>query len=525
MRRMKMNILMVALSWQAIVSSAWGQETDDTTPTKTTQQPTAGSPGAKTDEETPPTKKQHMASAPSTKTRAASDAIAEAGSPASGPSVLSDGPISTPGAGNAMTLKDAQESALANYPQFKNIDELIYQANLGIYQAWTMLMPNLTAEGNITLNQREVAMDVPLGPDPANTMHLVINDKWAKTFGFAANLTLFNPQSIPLIKMAYDKYEKERLTAQIQRNELLFAVTSAYYQAYAMKEMIRVAEENVAIAEEFLRHATILKSAGQGTQLDINRAESQLVSSQKEVSDAKAAEENALLTLKQLINVEESFALVGPGEVAEVDTPLESLKSDAVETRVEVQEAAMNEKLAARNRQYTLTKFLPVFDLTYSWSWASAEGFSGSNATWMLIFGAKWNLLLGGSRLVELKTRSSEIQMAKNNIMQVTHDIEREVEQRHAEVRQRKERIEIIDRQVTLAEESYSLVTKQFQAGLVSSLDVTTAARELSSKKILRVYQRLLFDLSILTLRKAIGEYSSLSFVPVDTESPLKRKF
>ena len=418
------------------------------------------------------------------------------------------------GAGQVITLEEAHKRAVDSHPQFKNIDEAIYQADMGIYKAWTMLAPILTAKTDITLNQRKVSMQLPSFGPGIPPRELVIQDKWAKSAGFTANLTLFNPETIPLIKMAYDSYEKERFTAQIRRNELLFAVTSAYYQAYSMKEMIRVAEENVAMANEFLRQANILRDAGQGTRIDVNRATIQLMAAEKELENAKGSEKQALLALKQLIDEDGPIVLQGPEDVPPITESIHKLKTKALDKRVELQEAEIATRLARHSKDHTLTKFLPKFDLTYNWSWSSAAGFTGANVNWMLIFGAKWDIFLGGGRIVDYKINQSQMRMATNNITQLTMDIEKEVEKRHLDMTQREIQLSILDKQVDLAKENHDLVTKQFRAGLVTSLDVSNAATELASKKILRVYERLLFDLDVLTLKKTIGEYSSLSIVP-----------
>ena len=515
MKRIWTTMLAVGFGWWTMGQTANAQMKDTVSP----DQDATAAEGGDTKEAAAATPENDSGDGTTTQGSSSTDEASSAQTDSSS-AKTAEGPETT-ALGTPLTLEEALEQALRNHPSFKNIDEVVYQADMGIYQAWTMLMPYLSAEAQITLNQSKVSVDIPMGPvdmtDPTGeqqVMSLTIQDQWAKSFGFAANLTLFNPQTIPIIKMAYDVYEKSKLTAQIQRNDLLFAVTSAFYQAYAMKEMIEVARENVAMAEEFLRHATILKSAGQSTRIDVNRAEIQLVEAEKELETAIDAEKKALLTLKQLIHAREAFTLVGPGSVQQVETPIESLKNSAVENRTEFKEAALAEKIADRNRQHTLTKFLPKFDMTYSWSWASAEGFTGSNINWMLIFGAKWDLFLGGSRAVEYKVRQSEIRMAKNSIEQITLDIQSDVEQKHLDMQKRQRNIDILDRQVSLADENYTLVSKQFQAGLVSSLDVVNASTELRNVRVLRVYERLLFDLAVLTLRKAIGEYSSLSFVP-----------
>lgn len=412
-----------------------------------------------------------------------------------------------------ISLLEAQQRAVEANPKLASIDETIRQADIAIYDAWTMLMPNLTGKASVIRNQHEVSIEMPSDmTDPnAPLTEYVIQELWTKNVGFDVNMILFNAQAIPLIKLAKDDYERKQLQAQINRNDIVFAVTAAYYQAYSMEEMIDVAKENLAMAEEFLRHAELLNKAGQATQIDVNRAEIQVVSAEKELGDAVDANRKAMITLRYLMNLREDFALAGPGDVSAVSTGLTELKERALEKRFEVPAAQAGVRMAERLRKYTLTKWIPVFDVTYSWSWASAGGFTGSNINWALIFGAKWDILLGGSRVTEYKVRESDKRLAENHVTEVMLAIEEEVEQSYQEIDKRKRHVAVADRQVALAEQNHDMVSRQFQAGLVSSLDVVDAATELSNQRILRVFQRLQFDLAILTLEKSLGEYHALA--------------
>jgi outer membrane protein TolC len=409
-----------------------------------------------------------------------------------------------------ITLKEAQEMAVQNHTSFRNLDETLYQADMGIYQAWTMLLPNLSANASVTRNQREVSVSLPM-PEGQPPVEIDIQDLWARNFGLSVNLTLFNPRTIPLIKLAYDEYERQQLHDRIQRNELLFAVTSAYYQAYSMDEMIEVAKENLAMTDEFLKHTEALLAAGQATQIDVTRAQIQKVDAEKEVANAEDAKKKAMVALKHLIAEDEPFAVAGPEQVKPVVGDMEALKKQAVSDRIELKQAAVSKVMADRWRKETLTKFLPVFDVTYSWSWASAEGFTGANTNWVLIFGAKWDLFPGGSRIVEYKIRQSEARVVDNTVEQITRDIYQQVELNYLDAEQRKRNVDIADRQVALAEKNHYMVSRQFQAGLITSLDVIDAATKLSNQRILRVFERLQYDLAILKLKKNLGEYHSLA--------------
>ncbi len=412
-----------------------------------------------------------------------------------------------------ITLKQSQEMAARNNPNLKNVGEMVYQADKVINSAWSMLLPNLSAKGNIIRNQQEIALDFPDPTNPGTMSEMVIQEKWGKSFGFTANMTLFNARSIPLIKYAYDDADRVRLEAKRLRNDLLFAVTTAYYQVNSMQEMIAVWQENLNIAEEFHRLSQARVQAGQSTSIDVLRAEIQVMDARKGLANAEDARRMAKTGLSYLIGLEGEYEVVGPEQVTSVDGDLEGLKERALADRVDIKEAAMREKMAERLKTETWMKWIPAFDVTYDWSWNSAAGFAGDNDSWMLIFGARWTLLEGGGRIAELKTRESQIRMSKNSLDQLTLDIKQNVEQSYLDVNKRRRNVDFADKQVALAEENHKLIARQFEVGIATSLDLLTAATELATKRITRVIDRLQYDIAVLTLKKTMGEYHSLSDV------------
>ena len=158
-------------------------------------------------------------------------------------------------------------------------------------------------------------------------------------------------------------------------------------------------------------------------------------------------------------------------------------------------------------------KWLPTFDVTYAWSWASASGFSGENDTWMLIFGARWNLFDGGGRIAEAKSRASQIRVAGNTRAEAERAIREQVAQLAIEVRKQQRNVEIVERQVEVAGEGHRQALRQYQAGLATSLELRDAESDLARVRISRVIGRLNYDLAILALEKSVGEYSSFAEV------------
>ena len=415
--------------------------------------------------------------------------------------------------GPVITLEEAQRMIVANNPTFRNVQETVVQANSMIQSAWSMLLPNLSAKGSIIRNQQEVTMSFPTdwSTMPPATTEMVIQDLWAKSFGFSANITLLNPRAFPLIKLAYDINEQTKLRAMISKNDLLFAVTAAYYQIGSLKELMAVSQETLETAREFERNAQARVTVGQATRIDLLRAQLEVKRCEKDLGNVIDTHDMAKQSLAYLIGLEGEFSTVDPTDISPVSEAVDTLKERAMKERLEVQEAALQEKIAQRSRRETQMKWLPTFDLTYNWNWNSAAGFSGQNDSWMLIFGAKWSLLEGGGRLAQLKERGSKIRMAQNSLAQLFLDIRKEVDQNYKQVKKQQRNVDLTAQQVLMAEENHRMVTRQYEVGMASSLDVLNATTTLSNTRNSEIIERLNLDIATLTLRKSVGEYASLA--------------
>jgi multidrug efflux system outer membrane protein len=409
-----------------------------------------------------------------------------------------------------ITLADAQKIALAQNPSVSTIRERVRQADVNISKAWTMLAPSLDANASLIRNQYEIGFDMPNPSNPALMDEVLIQELWGKSFGLSANISLLNPRSVPLIQNAYDYEKRTRINAKIQRNDFLFAVTSAYYQALSMKSLIAVAEENFAINQKSYTLSEANLRAGQTTSIDVLRTETQLMDSQRDLDDAKAAYQLAKTTLANLLGIKDDFDVAETSRVGPIDGDVDTLTNSAYEDRLEFREARISKTIEERNKTDVWVQWLPKFDTTFSWDWNSAAGFADSNGVWRVIFGASWSLF-DGARIADLKLANSEIKIADNNINQLELDVRKEVEQGFLEVENRHRRISLAEKQITLAEKNHEMTNKQYEVGIATGLDLLFAGNELTRRRVDLVLEQLKYDIAILTLSRTLGNYNHLA--------------
>ncbi|RJO71861.1 MAG: TolC family protein [Myxococcales bacterium] len=422
--------------------------------------------------------------------------------------------------GPVVTLEQARKLALQFNPSIQNVGERIYQSEMLIYKAWAMLLPSFSADGSVTLNDKKVAIEFPdlTNVDPADLLaggdlplsESVIQERWGQNVGFTANMAIFNARSIPLLKNAYDNEDFARASGRHQKSDLLFAVASAYYQINSAKEMVKAAEQNLENAREFLRLSRARLDVGQATKIDLLRAELDVKEQEKQLKNAQDAHALAKTALSYLIGVKEPYETAVPEPVAAVQDGRNALIEKALTDRLDLRAAHLAEEMTQREKIDTWVKWVPTFDVTYNWMWDSAAGFSGEHDSWRLIFGAKWDLLDGGLRIAELYERDSKIREAANNSRQLDLNIRQEVDTNLRELAKSRRNVEMAGEQARLAEETHHLVTRQYEIGLATSLDVLAARTQLGNARVGLIMEKLQHDLNALTLNKAVGEYDPL---------------
>jgi len=414
-----------------------------------------------------------------------------------------------------ITLAEAHEMALANNPQLLNVDESVRQADIMIAGSWSALLPFLTASASETRNDEEIVSEQTVfmpndsGGFDTNTIEIVQQEEWVEQYGFTAGMTIFNLPSIINLRNAYAGRSQTEYAARQNKNDLLVAVSSAYYQVVSADKLMTVSQENVKNAEEFLRLAQGRLRVGLGTRLDKLQAEQTLLSAKKDLANARDSYRLAKRALAFLIGVEGDFNVHRPEAISAVEGNVDELIEQALAERSDLQAAEMEMDIAARERWATYSNWVPSLDVTYNWTHSSTENIAGENDSWRIVFGATWNIISGGGNLAQARLDASNHRVSANNLLQKKLDIRQEVEQQWITVQQYRRNIELAAKQLELAQETYRLTNRQYEVGQSSSLEVVDASGALSTARVNLVVEQLQLDLALLNLNKAVGVYST----------------
>lgn len=403
-----------------------------------------------------------------------------------------------------LDLARAHSLARAHNPTLKTLAERVVQADLLINRAWSIVLPNLSASAAITRNSDEVKLSLPTRTGVAQS--LTIQESWNKRLGLTASVPIFNARSIPLIKNAYDNHHAAKMESDHRRADLLLVVSSMYYQVATARKLVRTAGDNLATARRFEQEATALQKVGSSTKTDTLRARLRVLSAQKRLADAQDSVKLARTALATIIGLKsERFTLAAPPAAIIPEGDLATLTRAALRDRMDLKALRLSHRMAGRDRLATLLQWAPALDVTYNWRYDSTAGFSGEHDAWQLTFGARWSLLEGGKRMVDVSRSKSRIRVAENDIRSKELAIREEVRQGQLELHQAQRNLRLAGQQVELAEQTYQMVSKQYRAGVVSSLEVVSAGTELETRRVSQIVQQLQQDLARLKLRRSMG--------------------
>ncbi len=423
----------------------------------------------------------------------------------------------------ALTLDDALKLAAANNPDLKEIDEVVLRAEVGIQRAWSVLLPNLGANAAITRNDSEVKLpsdgdlaaldagctagDQALCDELAATRQIVIQERWMRSAGLTASMTLLSPRSIPLIINGHASYQTARRQARHARAELFYAVAAAYYAVVQAEKLTAVAEKGLERADEYLKLAQNRFKVGAGIEVDVLRAKMERADAEKVRIQAHTGYQLAQQALGFLIGVTPPLVLTPPAAPALPEAQKKDWVKQAVETREDLRAAEQTIAIAERSELEAWLGFLPNTYVQGSYDWTSASGFSGDETSWRVMFVAEWPLFEGSRKIADIRERRSRIRSARLASRRLRDQIANEVREAWLKREDAHSQLLASRTKAELAKENYRLIKRQYGVGLADNLSMLDASTALLQAEQSLAVDELSEKLSVLTLRQRLGLY------------------
>lgn len=404
------------------------------------------------------------------------------------------------------TLEKAYETALKNNDQVVISREKLAQEEKDITVATANLYPQISAEAGYT---RQKVTDISAGgtslgsfgnPRDYGTMTLKL-DQHIYQFG--------KVWSARKIAKHYFNSSKFRHIRQVK--EILFNVSTRYYEMLLGREAIEIAENALERAEKQMAQAKARFDVGVLTQTDVLRARVQVAESQESLERAKNQYDIALENLALEIGLE---SLPGPLEEPPEKTfspaPISDLYQTALTHRQDFRQAEQQLRVAEKRVDFEQADFFPKLSIEGQYIRTDkSELFYGERDDWQATLKLSYPLFTGWRTSAEVDQAKSGRKEADAAMSRLKKEIRNQVRSVYLNIQTQKKVIEQLEEQVKAAKRNYQQVNAQFEQGLVTAVDQVDAFTALNEAENRLAQAYYSYQLDQIQLELAMGTFQT----------------
>jgi outer membrane protein TolC len=256
-----------------------------------------------------------------------------------------------------LTLAQAVEAALRNYPSIRISQEQINAASAGMQLARTAYLPrvDLLAQANRATRNNVFGLLLPQSTIPSMSGPVIGTDNLGTVWGSAVGtLVTWEPFDFGLRRAseAAAAAARTQSEAALQRTEfdVSVATADAFVTLIAAQEMVRAAQAGVDRAEVLLRTTGALVNAELRPGADRSRAEAEMAAARTQVIQAQQAVEIARANLSRFVGLEPAEITVFAGNLLELPAGQAAPALNTAANPASVAQNAVVEQLRAQLR-------------------------------------------------------------------------------------------------------------------------------------------------------------------------------
>jgi len=411
-----------------------------------------------------------------------------------------------------LTLEESIRLALEHNPFFLANQEKIAEASASLREAAARFFPTLNAQGTHTLDEKLFTLEFPsfIPGQPAQRVRVDFTRDYQMGFSFSVPL-FTGGKLVSGFKQAQYNLRATEESVRQAKLETIYNVKRAFYGYLLAQKFVEVAREAVDLAAKHLENVRHLYEVGLASRFDLLRSEVQLANLKPQLLRAQNQVELAAINLKTLLGIDlaQEIELQGHLTFKPFEVEEKELLEQALAWRPELSGLRYQRQMAGELVKLARSADLPTISIGGSYNfWANYLNFKKGN--WQSYY--SFNLVLS---LPIFNGFSSSAQVAKAKAMERSLEltekgmvdlIRAEIKQAWLNLKQAQETLLSQEKNLEQAQESVRLAELNYNEGLATFLDVSSAQVALTQAR--TNYSQALFDyaMAVAQLEKAIGK-------------------
>jgi outer membrane protein len=398
------------------------------------------------------------------------------------------------------SLEDLFRTSLEKSEKLKIQEENYYISKQGQYKALAPLLPKVTASGGYTRYDEEKRSESTgslIQPHSGSLWDVRVDETLSLS---GREFTSYSASKDSVRKSGEDLFAA--------RESYLLTVATAYYDVMKAMKLLEIANSNVERLTTQRNAARTRLRVGEVTKTTLLRAEGELSGALADQVRAKNLLEFTRANLARTVGIPPDFTLRETALVSVEILPLEKYQDKAVKERAELRSLDLDRQIAEKQISVARGAFWPSISLqgAYIGKDESPESASLISDSYLGAVLLKLPLFEGGLRIAELNEAKAKQRQSGLNYEDSVKSVSIEVQNAYLNLITQAGIYKSLQDQLAFARENNTAVTKQFEFGLASIIDVIDA------NNLLVTAERQLYDaiytyqLAILRLKRATGE-------------------
>lgn len=198
----------------------------------------------------------------------------------------------------------------------------------------------------------------------------ISSDIRSNSFGFSANVELFNWGNFIQIKSAKLKKDKSKYDFEVKKNELIIKIVQSFQQIQYDKEQIELIEKQLANTEIMLNRIETEFNLGNKAKSDVYEMLANKAVEEQMLVLAQNAFKTSNIKLLNLLNLEGMIEFIGQTDflLLSLTDSLTNLYQEGLQNRPEIKSAEIQTKISEKNIQIQKSNYLPRISGNYSLS-------------------------------------------------------------------------------------------------------------------------------------------------------------
>src|SRR6266852_3086787 len=413
------------------------------------------------------------------------------------------------------------------------------QADTGVEQAWSSLLPTVSAQGKYTHNYKQVELNTASFNTPVLNLADAIRTSTpsaaeaAAVANFQSEILRLTPPpaviqqreqldglvqaTIPLIVpsgyygLSAARLSSEAAAATYDSTDatVLLQVAQSFYGLAGAQELLTARKNAVGVARETTNVAQNRLETGTANKVELQRAQVALLRAQQaevEANDVRAQSQRGLATL---LDLREPFRVNSGQGPREISTPAEELARDALRLRAEV--IALERNIAAVDAQAKAAgwRWSPTLSGFGNYRVFNYAGFSGDHYSWAVGLQLDWLIYDGGARDSQRHLAAAQRSENEARLSLLRDTVTDDIANAQQSVQTKRSALTTALQAVDLSRQTLELVRSQYEVGTATQLDLLTAQDSLVTADVAVAQARFDLALAALSLQRSAGVFPS----------------